>query len=98
MTKSSKLSPLAAAVSAAFLATAMGTSAQAAENPFATAELNAGDQLAASHKEDKMEGEHDKKMEGDHDKDMEGDHDKGMEGDHDKEMESDMEGDHDEEE
>jgi uncharacterized low-complexity protein len=53
MAKSNKLSPLAATVSAAFIATAMGTSAQAAENPFATTELNQGYQLADKHKEGK---------------------------------------------
>lgn len=53
MAKFNKLSPLAATVSAAFIATAMGTSAQAAENPFATTELNQGYQLASKHKEGK---------------------------------------------
>ena len=70
MAKSNKLSPLAATVSAAFIATAMGTSAQAAENPFATTELNQGYQLADKHKEGKCgegkcgEGKDAKKGEG----------------------------------
>ncbi len=70
MAKSNKLSPLAATVSAAFIATAMGTSAQAAENPFATTELNQGYQLADKHKEGKCgegkcgEGKAEKKGEG----------------------------------
>lgn len=65
MAKSNKLSPLAATVSAAFIATAMGTSAQAAENPFATTELNQGYQLADKHKEGKCgEGKDGKKGEG----------------------------------
>ena len=53
MAKSNKLNPVAATVGAAFIATAMGTSAQAAENPFATTELNQGYQLADKHKEGK---------------------------------------------
>ncbi len=68
MAKSNKFSPLAATVSAAFIATAMGTSAQAAENPFATTELNQGYQLADKHKEGKCGegkcGEGKKEMDG----------------------------------
>ena len=92
MANSNKLSPLAATVSAAFIATAMGTSAQAAENPFAANELNQGYQLASKHKEGKCgegncgEGMKDK----DHDKGMK--HDKDMKDDkdmkHDKDMDS----------
>lgn len=65
MARHNKLTPLAATVSAAFLATAMGTSAQAAENPFATTDLSQGYQLADKHKEGKCgEGKDDKDKKG----------------------------------
>ena len=63
MAKLTKLNPLAATVGAAVVASALSAPvAQAAENPFAAADLSAGYQLASDHAEGKC-GE-DKKAEG----------------------------------
>ena len=52
MAKLTKLNPLAATVGAAVVASALSAPvAQAAENPFADADLSAGYQLAADHAE-----------------------------------------------
>jgi uncharacterized low-complexity protein len=68
MAKLTKLNPLAATVGAAVVASALSAPvAQAAENPFAAADLSAGYQLAADHAEGKCgEGKcgEDKKAEG----------------------------------
>ncbi len=54
MAKLTKLNPLAATVGAAVVASALSAPvAQAAENPFAAADLSAGYQLAADHAEGK---------------------------------------------
>ncbi|WP_133493196.1 hypothetical protein [Alcanivorax sp. 24] len=68
MAKLSKLNPLAATVSAAFVASAMSlpVTAQAVENPFATSDLGGGYQLADNHGDKNAEGRcgGDKKAEG----------------------------------
>lgn len=68
MAKLTKLNPLAATIGAAVVASALSAPvAQAAENPFAAADLTAGYQLAADHAEGKCgEGKcgEDKKAEG----------------------------------
>ncbi|AFT70739.1 hypothetical protein B5T_02466 [Alloalcanivorax dieselolei B5] len=68
MAKANKLSPLAATVGAAFVASAMSlpVTAQAVENPFAASDLGAGYQLADKHGEKGAEGRcgGDKKGEG----------------------------------
>ena len=54
MAKLTKLNPLAATVGAAVVASALSAPvAQAAENPFAAADLSAGYQLASDHAEGK---------------------------------------------
>ena len=54
MAKLNKLNPLAATVGAAFMASALSTSAvNAAENPFVTTDLGSGYQVADGHMEGK---------------------------------------------
>lgn len=48
MSKTNKLNPLAATVGAAFIASALSVPAAAAENPFASADLAKGYQLAGN--------------------------------------------------
>ncbi|MQX53746.1 HvfA family oxazolone/thioamide-modified RiPP metallophore [Alcanivorax sediminis] len=68
MAKLTKMNPLAATVGAAFVASALSVpvAANAAQNPFAASDLQAGYQLAAHHAEGKCgEGKcGDKKAEG----------------------------------